>query len=75
MQAMKATPRTVRLTRAQLDALVVATATAADDATRQATERPAERYRLQALAATHRHLLGLLNQAVAAEVTIWVARD
>jgi predicted benzoate:H+ symporter BenE len=72
---VKATPRTVRLTKAQLDALVVAAATAADTATRQATDDPARRYELQAQAAGLRRLLGLLKGSVAAEVTVWVAED
>jgi predicted benzoate:H+ symporter BenE len=72
---MKATSRTVRLSQAQLDTLLIAAATAADQATRRAADDPARRYELQALAAAHRRLVGLLRGAVAAEVTVWVAED
>jgi hypothetical protein len=70
---MKATSRTVRLNQAQLEGLLVAASTAADQATRDAAEHPDRRDRLRADAANYRRLATLLRGAVAAEVTVWVA--
>lgn len=72
---MKATSRTTRLTREQLDALVVMAALAADATTRQAAADPAGQDRLRRDAATFRGLADLLREAVAAEVVVWVPDD
>lgn len=70
---MKATSRTMRLTQSQLDGLLVAAAAAAEQAVRQAATQPDRRDRLRADAARYRRLVGLLRDAVAAELTLWVA--
>lgn len=67
---MKATSRTTRLTREQLDALLLLAALAADAATRQAATEPGRRD-----AATFRGLADLLREAVAAEIVVWVPDD